>query len=164
MERIGVGVDHQKQNIFTLDQGDINFGASSQADFILNHFLSKFPSNFLSNSPSPPSPAGRLEQLMSSCSWLTYLFSTIWVIWQDFTVPHNSARSSDLYKGNNTNINIHQTQTVSKAQRSNLTYDKWRMMDDNDKAGQVALNDTFWKFIFHWIRPKNDSIQNSIQN
>ena len=42
-------------------QGDINGGASSQADFILNYFLS----NLLSNSPFPPSPAGRLEQLMS---------------------------------------------------------------------------------------------------
>ena len=42
-------------------QGDIYCGAFSQADFILNYF----PSNFLSNSPFPPSPAGRLEQLMS---------------------------------------------------------------------------------------------------
>ena len=42
-------------------QGDINCGASPQPDFILNYFLS----NFLSNSPYPPSPAGRLEQLMS---------------------------------------------------------------------------------------------------
>ena len=58
MERIGVGVDHQKQNIFTLGQGDINFRASSQADFILNYSLSI--SSLL------PSPAGRLEQLMSS--------------------------------------------------------------------------------------------------
>ena len=38
-------------------QGDINCGASSQADFILNYSLS--------NSPFPPSPAGRLEQFMS---------------------------------------------------------------------------------------------------
>ena len=28
----------------------------------------------------------------------------------------------------------------------------------------LALFDTFWKFIFHWIGSKNDSIQNSIQN
>ena len=32
-------------------------------NFILNYFLS----NFLSNSPFPPIPAGRLEQLKSSC-------------------------------------------------------------------------------------------------
>ena len=48
---------------------------SSQADFILNYFLSnflKFPkknpqisSNFLSNSQFPPIPTGRLEQLKS---------------------------------------------------------------------------------------------------
>ena len=34
---------------FTIHQGDINFGASSQADFILNCFLRnflKFPLNF----------------------------------------------------------------------------------------------------------------------
>ena len=77
MERIGVGVDHQKQNISTLDQGDINCGTSSQTDFILNYFLSNFPSNFLSNSPFPPSPAGRLEKLMSprqACSPLIQLF------------------------------------------------------------------------------------------
>ena len=40
-------------------QGGFNCGASSQADFFLNYFLS----NFLSNSPFPPSPAGRLEKL-----------------------------------------------------------------------------------------------------
>ena len=38
-------------------QGDIDDGAPSQADFILNYFLS--------NSPFSPSPDGRLEQLMS---------------------------------------------------------------------------------------------------
>ena len=38
-------------------QGDINYGASSQAGFILNYFLS--------NSPFLLKPAGRLEQLMS---------------------------------------------------------------------------------------------------
>ena len=38
-------------------QGDINSGSPSQADFILNYFLS----NFL----YPPSPEGWLEQLMS---------------------------------------------------------------------------------------------------
>ena len=43
---------------FKTKQGDFNCGASSQADFILNHFLS----NFLSNSPFPPRPAGMLEQ------------------------------------------------------------------------------------------------------
>ena len=54
-------------------QVDFNCGASSQADFILNYFLlnlPKFPqifSNFLSNSPFPPSPTGRLEQLKSPC-------------------------------------------------------------------------------------------------
>ena len=37
-------------------QGGINCEASPQADFIMNHVLS--------NSPIPPSPAGRLEQLM----------------------------------------------------------------------------------------------------
>ena len=44
-------------------QGDIYCGAFSQADFILNYF----PSNFLSNSPFPPSLAGRMEQLKSPC-------------------------------------------------------------------------------------------------
>ena len=57
-----------------MGQGDINFGASSQADSILNNILS----SFLSNSLFPPSPAGRLEQLMSPCHrrlwWL-------WLIW-----------------------------------------------------------------------------------
>ena len=38
-----------------MNQGDIYCGASSQADFILNYFLS--------NSPFPPSLAGMLEQL-----------------------------------------------------------------------------------------------------
>ena len=123
MERIGVGVDHQKQNISTLDQGDINCGTSSQTDFILNYFLSNFPSNFLSNSPFPPSPAGRLEKLMSPCSWLTCLISTIWVIWQDFTVPHNSARAFDMYKGNNWSWNW-----VSPPPTTLRTPQKWKQL------------------------------------
>ena len=54
-------------------QGDFNFGTSSQADFILIYYLSKFlefpkiSSNLFSNSPFPPSPAGRLEQLKPPC-------------------------------------------------------------------------------------------------
>ena len=28
----------------------------------------------------------------------------------------------------------------------------------------VGVGDLFWKFIFHWIGPENDSIQHSIQN
>ena len=47
----------------TSTQGDLNFGASSQADFILNYFLSNFPSNY----PFLPTLDGRLEQLMSPC-------------------------------------------------------------------------------------------------
>ena len=51
-----------KKNLINIimTQGDINCGAYFQTDFILNYF--KFPqnfSNFLSNSPFPPSPAGR---------------------------------------------------------------------------------------------------------
>ena len=46
-------------------QSDINCGASFQADFILNYYLS----NFFSNSPFPPSPADRPEQIMSP-GWL----------------------------------------------------------------------------------------------
>ena len=46
-----------------LHQGDINCGPSSHPDFIKNYFLS----NFLSNSPFPPIPDGRMEQLMSPC-------------------------------------------------------------------------------------------------
>ena len=55
--------------IMNWHQGDFNFGTSSQADFILIYYLSKFlefpkiSSNLFSNSPFPPSPAGRLEQL-----------------------------------------------------------------------------------------------------
>ena len=45
-------------------QGGINCEASPQADFIMNHVLS--------NSPIPPSPAGRLEKLMSPW-WLQLL-------------------------------------------------------------------------------------------
>ena len=50
--------DDENENlvITMLREGDFNCGASSQDDFILNYFLS--------NSPFPPSPAGRLEQLM----------------------------------------------------------------------------------------------------
>ena len=50
-----------------LSKGDFNCGASSKADFILNYFLSKFlnfpkiSSNFLSNSPLPPSPASAIN-------------------------------------------------------------------------------------------------------
>ena len=44
-------------------QGDINCGAF----FILNYTLSQICSNFFSNSPFPPSPTGRLEQLKSPC-------------------------------------------------------------------------------------------------
>ena len=51
--------------IVTQLQGDINCGASSQADFILNYFLS----NFLSNSPFPPSLAGKLEELKPPWQW-----------------------------------------------------------------------------------------------
>ena len=43
--------------IVTQFQGVINFGASSQAHFILNYFLK--------NSPFPPSLAGKLERLIS---------------------------------------------------------------------------------------------------
>ena len=64
----------------TISQGDFNCRASSQADFILNYFLSNFlkflhiSSNFLSNSPFPPSPAGRLEQVTPP--WLRKLIKT----------------------------------------------------------------------------------------
>ena len=59
----------------THDQGDINCGDSSQADSILIFFRS----NFLSNSTLPPSPAGRLEQLMSPCPLQIYM-----LIYNDF--------------------------------------------------------------------------------
>ena len=42
-------------------QGEINCGPSSLPDFIKNYFLS-----FLSNSPFPPIPDGRMEQLMAT--------------------------------------------------------------------------------------------------
>ena len=51
-------------------QGDLNCEASSQADFILNYFLSNNLPNFLtfpqtfSNPPFPLSPVVRLEQLI----------------------------------------------------------------------------------------------------
>ena len=49
-------------------QGGFSCGASSQADFILNYFLSNFLNFPLSsNSPFPSSPAGRLEQLKPPC-------------------------------------------------------------------------------------------------
>ena len=61
-------------------QGGFHYGASYQADFILNYFLSNFlskfanfpeiSSNFLSNSPFPPSPSDRLEQLKPPCRQL----------------------------------------------------------------------------------------------
>ena len=64
------------------NQVDINCGASSQADFILNYFLS----NFLSNSPFLPSPAGRLEQSKPPCQQvmdplLTTTYScSVWIL------------------------------------------------------------------------------------
>ena len=54
-------------------QGDFNCGGSPKPDYILNYFLSNFlafpqvSSNFLSNSPSPPSLAGKLEKLKPPC-------------------------------------------------------------------------------------------------
>ena len=48
---------------FTIHQGDINFGASSQANFILNYFLSnflKFPLKF-STSSQPSWQAGTIK-------------------------------------------------------------------------------------------------------
>ena len=53
-------------------QGDINYGASSKDEFILNYFLSNF-FKFPLKSSFPPSPAGRLEQLMSPCltQWIS---------------------------------------------------------------------------------------------
>ena len=65
-------------------QGDFNCGASSQADFILNYFLS----NFLSNSPFPPSLTGRLEQLKSPCLWWwECLYFSGSHLWQEILCP-----------------------------------------------------------------------------
>ena len=52
-----------KKTLLITLKDDNNCGASSQPDFILNYFLSNFLSNYL----FPPSPADRLEQLMSPC-------------------------------------------------------------------------------------------------
>ena len=72
--------EEEKKKLLRMDrwQGDINCGASSQDDFILNYFLSNLLSNFLSNSPSPPSPAGRQEQLMSPCCNIIQIVSSVW--------------------------------------------------------------------------------------
>ena len=68
---------------FPKDQGGFYCGVPFRADFILNYFLSKFLKfpqmflNFLSNSPFPPSPAGRLEQLKPPCQGHTFDFYVV---------------------------------------------------------------------------------------
>ena len=40
----------------------------------------------------------------------------------------------------------------------------YKGLANEESQAMLGVGDLFWKFIFHWIGPENDSIQNSIQS